>query len=296
LCDTVGMSPNITPVAGLSQPTRDELAATVTRLTNIRYAVRATLVLGLVASVAANVLHAQQNLVAECIAGWPPVALLLTVELISRIPVHRRGLAVTRVAATAIIAGIAGWVSYWHMAAVCSRYGESPSSAHLIPFSVDGLIVVASVCLVELADGVRTAEGKLAAWRPPAPAPVRDVQVDEQPAAAGVAAEADAAVATALASRDELAGRRQRRDATPRRGTSQRRAGGRSDVSDEQIVAAITPYVMECRAAGVAPVQREMVRRVADATGGHTVRASRCVAAAELVRDVESAQPASIGA
>jgi hypothetical protein len=36
------------------------------------------------------------------------------------------------------------------MAAVAARYGESGPAAYLLPVSVDGLIVVASVCLVEL--------------------------------------------------------------------------------------------------------------------------------------------------
>jgi hypothetical protein len=36
------------------------------------------------------VLHAQRNPIREAIAAWPPLALLLTIELISRVPVHRR--------------------------------------------------------------------------------------------------------------------------------------------------------------------------------------------------------------
>ncbi|MEK8109023.1 DUF2637 domain-containing protein [Micromonospora sp. M12] len=79
-----------------------------------------------------------------------PLALLLTIELISRVPVHSRRLAIGRWAATALIAGIAAWVSYWHMAAVAARYGETNGAQYLLPLSVDGLVVVASICLVEL--------------------------------------------------------------------------------------------------------------------------------------------------
>lgn len=125
------------------------------QLKRIRWAVRATLILGVAASVTANVLHARQNPIAQAIAAWPPLALLLTVELISRVPIHRRWLAAVRVVATATIAGIAAWVSYWHMAGVAARYGEEPMAAHLIPLSVDGLVVVASVCLVELGGRLR---------------------------------------------------------------------------------------------------------------------------------------------
>lgn len=128
------------------------------QLRRLRWAVRATLALGVAASVTANILHAQPNPISQAIAAWPPLALLLTVELISRVPVHRRGLAFARLAATATIAGIAAWVSYWHMAGVAGRYGETGASPYLLPLSVDGLIVVASVCLVELAGRINAAE------------------------------------------------------------------------------------------------------------------------------------------
>jgi hypothetical protein len=118
--------------------------------------VRATLTLGVAASVVANVLHARDNPISQAIAAWPPLALLLTVELISRVPVHRRSLAITRLVATATIAGIAAWVSYWHMVGVAARYGETGASPYLLPLSVDGLIVVASICLVELGGRIST--------------------------------------------------------------------------------------------------------------------------------------------
>lgn len=130
----------------------------MTSLVRIRWAVRGALFLGVAASIAGNVLHAQDTLVSQVISAWSPIALLITIELISRIPVHRRALAVARWAATALIAGIAAWVSYWHMAAVAARYGETGASPYLLPLSVDGLVVVASICLVELAGRIREAE------------------------------------------------------------------------------------------------------------------------------------------
>jgi uncharacterized protein DUF2637 len=133
------------------------------QLRRVRWAVRATLVLGVAASVAANVLHALDNPISQAIAAWPPLALLLTVELISRVPVYRRSLAFARFFATATIAGIAAWVSYWHMAGVAARYGETGASPYLLPLSVDGLIVVASICLVELGGRISTLEAERAA-------------------------------------------------------------------------------------------------------------------------------------
>jgi hypothetical protein len=124
-------------------------------LLRVRWTVRATLVLGVAASVAANILHARPNLVSQIIAAWPPLALLVTVELIARVPVDRRGLSAVRLLAAGGISGIAAWVSYWHMAGVVARYGETGASPYLMPFSVDGLIVVASICLVEIGTRIR---------------------------------------------------------------------------------------------------------------------------------------------
>ncbi len=128
------------------------------QLIRIRWAVRAALILGVAASVAANVLHAQPNIISQLISAWPPLALLLTIELTSRIPMHKPLLAAVRVSATITIAGIAAWVSYWHMKDVAVRFGETQVSSYLLPISVDGLIIVASVSLVELAGRIRLVE------------------------------------------------------------------------------------------------------------------------------------------
>ncbi|WP_240670590.1 DUF2637 domain-containing protein [Actinoplanes solisilvae] len=146
------------------------------QLRRVRWAVRATLLLGVAASVVANVLHALDNPISQAIAAWPPLALLLTVELISRVPVHRRYLAVLRLASTAIIAGIAAWVSYWHMVGVAARYGETGASPYLLPLSVDGLIVVASICLVELGGRISTLERAADPEPEPALVPVPAVE------------------------------------------------------------------------------------------------------------------------
>lgn len=39
--------------------------------------------------------------------------------------------------------GVAAYQSYWHTVEVATRYGEA-SSAHLMPFSIDGLMVIAA--------------------------------------------------------------------------------------------------------------------------------------------------------
>jgi hypothetical protein len=143
------------PASRLAELSHEESPVQLPQLIRIRWAVRATLFLGMAASIAANVLHAEPNIISQIISAWPPLALLLTVELTSRIPMHRPLLATIRVIATAVIAGIAAWVSYWHMQDVAVRFGEAEIAAYLLPISVDGLIVVASVSLVELAGRIR---------------------------------------------------------------------------------------------------------------------------------------------
>ena len=92
--------------------------------------------------------------------GWPPLALLLTIELVSRVPVHRPLLVPRRACSPpwSSPASPAAWVVLLALQGVANRYGETDTSAYLLPISVDGLIVVASISLVELAGRIRSAE------------------------------------------------------------------------------------------------------------------------------------------
>ncbi|MGW4944507.1 DUF2637 domain-containing protein [Actinoplanes sp. NPDC004185] len=167
--------------------------ASLGSLKRIGWAVRAVFALGIAASLAGNVLHAQDNVISQAISAWSPLALLLTVELISRIPTLGGAASIARMAATAVIAGIAAWVSYWHMAGVAAEYGETGAAPYLLPLSVDGLIVVASVSLVEIGARIRALAmvtepavhaakpGPAAAAEPP-PAPA----IEDKPAPAPV--------------------------------------------------------------------------------------------------------------
>ncbi len=175
------------------------------QLVRVQWAVRAVLALGILATVSGNVLHANGDLVSRIISAWPPAALLITIELIARVPVHRPAITAVRRAVTAVIAGIAAWVSYWHMVAVASQHGETPSASHLIPVSVDGLVIVASVCLVELAGRIRARAHRQVTAVPADPA-VRIAELEDALAAA-LAGEAEA-VARAAISAQELAATR----------------------------------------------------------------------------------------
>ncbi|WP_426502798.1 DUF2637 domain-containing protein [Dactylosporangium sp. McL0621] len=181
------MTATSTPVVALTRRNLEEAGGADTDaryLRRLRWAVRAVLTLGVTASIAANVLHARPNLISQIIAAWPPLALLLTVELISRVPADRRWLASLRLMAAAVIAGIAAWVSYWHMAGVAARYGETDAGAsHLLPLSVDGLVVVASISLVEIAGRIRTTASQPRPVTMPAPSPPADLPATDPVAA-----------------------------------------------------------------------------------------------------------------
>lgn len=48
-----------------------------------------------------------------------------------------------------VVAGIAAWSSYRHMVTVALSVGEQPEIAWVLPLSVDGMLVVASVAMVD---------------------------------------------------------------------------------------------------------------------------------------------------
>lgn len=150
-----------------------------------RAIVRAIVVVGVTASIAANVLGAE-DLIAAGISGWPPVALLLSLEVLTRVPTSKRLGAFGRVVATIGVAFAAGWLSYWHMAATVSQHGETGGSQYIWPLSVDGLMTIAAIALVELGARIREIEGRLE--RPAA----------AQASAAPLIAEVEAAMAPAI--------------------------------------------------------------------------------------------------
>lgn len=128
-------------------------------LRKARRFVRLIVAIGIAASVAANVLGAEDG-IAAAISGWPPIALLLSLEVLTRVPTSKRFGAFGRVLATIGVAFAAGWLSYWHMAATVSQHGEHGGSQYIWPFSVDGLMTIAAIALVELGARLRVLEAK----------------------------------------------------------------------------------------------------------------------------------------
>lgn len=123
-------------------------------LKRIRRGVRFIVFVGIATSVAANVLGAEDG-IAAAIAGWPPIALLLSLEVLTRVPAGRRLGAFGRVVSTIGVAFASGWLSYWHMAATVSQHGEAGGSQYIWPLSVDGLMTISAIALVELGARIR---------------------------------------------------------------------------------------------------------------------------------------------
>lgn len=114
---------------------------------------------GVAASVAANIAHARPELGPRIAAGFAPLALLLTVEIISRVPWPAgRAWVVGRWGGAGVVAAVAAVTSYRHMRGLLLAYGEDSVTATIEPLCVDGLMVVASLALLAL--GARTAASR----------------------------------------------------------------------------------------------------------------------------------------
>ena len=55
------------------------------------------------------------------------------------------------VLAVVAVAGVAAYVSYWHAVTVVTRLGEHATIGHLYPVAIDGIIVAASMVLLDAA-------------------------------------------------------------------------------------------------------------------------------------------------
>ena len=99
-------------------------------------------------SVACNVLSAEPTPVGRAVAAWPPVALLLVVEVLARSPLPAGRLRWAAALGAGSVAVVAAVASFHHMHSVALSVGESPMVAWLFPFSVDGLAGVTSIALV----------------------------------------------------------------------------------------------------------------------------------------------------
>jgi hypothetical protein len=99
-------------------------------------------------SVACNILAAEPTVVGRGVAAWPPIALMLVVEVLARSPLPHGRLRYVAAGGAGAVAVTAALASFHHMHEVALVAGESELVAWLFPLTVDGLAVVASVALV----------------------------------------------------------------------------------------------------------------------------------------------------
>jgi len=104
---------------------------------------RAVFGLGVAVSLTANVMASAHTPVGIRTGLWAPVAFLASMALMENVPA--RGVAgKLRFTGILFLAAIAGWVSYWHLVEVFTAGGADVVSAHLLPLTVDVMMVFAS--------------------------------------------------------------------------------------------------------------------------------------------------------
>jgi hypothetical protein len=119
-----------------------------------RWACRGVVFLSTLTSIWANWLHAEQTLWPIVINCLPPVIILGGFELSSRIPL-REGpwyspVRWARPLSMLAITCIGAWLSYFHQKAAFFTYSKDATTAMLLPFAIDGLMVMASVAVLDL--------------------------------------------------------------------------------------------------------------------------------------------------
>jgi hypothetical protein len=135
-------------------------ARKVAEYRSARRLVRIVVMAGIGASIAANVIEAA-DAIEVGFAAWPPLALLLAIEILIRVPVTGKLATLVRILGTLGVASAAGYLSYFRMAHTAAQHGEHGNAAYVWPISVDGLMVVAAVSLVALDGLIRDLEMRI---------------------------------------------------------------------------------------------------------------------------------------
>jgi uncharacterized protein DUF2637 len=128
------------------------------QLRRLRWIVLVVVVVFIAASVAVNAMHAPPTLAARLVSAGPPLAVFAALELITRIPHTSRARAWARVSGAATVAVGAAAISYAQQRAAVGDLGFATWEASIWPLIIDGLMVIASVSLVEVIAAIRIAE------------------------------------------------------------------------------------------------------------------------------------------
>ncbi len=107
-------------------------------------------------TVTLNVMHAPANWGAQLISGTPPIFVFFCIELVSRIPGTGRWLSVGRISASVLVAGLSFAISYEQQREFIHDLGFDGWVAYVYPVIIDGVMVVATLSLVEVTRKVRS--------------------------------------------------------------------------------------------------------------------------------------------
>ena len=116
---------------------------------------------GIGSSIVMNVLHAPDNVPARFVATLPPLAVFGALELITRIPSSGRAMSAFRIGGAIVVAGGAATISYAQQMAAIIDLGFPVWEARVWPSIIDGMMVVASVSLVEVVRKIRQLDSPL---------------------------------------------------------------------------------------------------------------------------------------
>lgn len=141
--------PTEAPVVDKPAEARTEAPVSIRQPFAARGVVWVAFLLGLGASVAANVEAAADGIGPKVAAGFASIALLLSVEILARFRTSAKGRWLLY-SGTAVIAAVAAVVSYGHMRSLLLEYGESNLAATILPLAPDGLILVSCVALMTM--------------------------------------------------------------------------------------------------------------------------------------------------
>lgn len=106
-------------------------------------------------TVTLNVMHAPPTWGARLIGGTPPVFVFFCIELVSRIPATSRLLSAGRVSASILVSGLSFGISYQQQMEFIHALGFHGWVAYVYPVIIDGVMVVATLSLVEVTRKVR---------------------------------------------------------------------------------------------------------------------------------------------
>lgn len=132
---------------------------------------RAATTFGFITSAVGNVLHAPRTPFGIGISLVAPSFLFVAFEIVTRIPMDPERswwFKLLRISGTASIAGITATLSYFHQRDAIFKYSEGDQlAAYLLPLAIDGLMIVGSVSLIELAYQILKMEAYIAAGNRP---------------------------------------------------------------------------------------------------------------------------------